>query len=172
MAHCTCISGTAGNCKHTCALIVYINSERTESQTDQQCQWFKPAEWGKKMYPKGEEVESVYKFPKTEKLTFIGPNEMEQKERLELLRSLGDTSSQMFLMLNAKESVEEEESLEELSDEVLNALGCKDRPYHFCVATSGSHVIKNIKSLISPDLKDFYQQKIQVSSEVAYWICR
>ena len=169
-AHCSCVAGVAGNCKHTCALVVYVNSERTQSQTDEQCQWYKPSEWGQKNYPKGEEVENIYNLDRTPQLTFSGPTKDEQQDRLELLRSLGDTSSQMYMMLNAKEPEEEVETLEELPEEALAALESKDRPFHFCIASA--NVIKNIRATISPDLEQFYEKEVHVTPEVCYWICR
>lgn len=33
-AHCNCISGSDGKCKHTSAVIHYVNHERDESRTD------------------------------------------------------------------------------------------------------------------------------------------
>ena len=101
--HCGCVSGADGDCKHVFAVINYVNSERHESQTDQQCQWIKPKQWGEKMYPKGREMDEIVKTKeKAEKARFLCPTQQEQNERLALLQRIGDTGSQMYMLLQAE----------------------------------------------------------------------
>ena len=48
-----CPTGAQGKCKHTYALVHYINSERTEACTDNEGRWVKPSEAIQALYPKG-----------------------------------------------------------------------------------------------------------------------
>ena len=36
---CTCIAGTDGNCKHSAALVFYVNTYEDESPTSEKCRW-------------------------------------------------------------------------------------------------------------------------------------
>ena len=55
-----CPTGAEGKCKHSYALALYINSERTEACTDAQAKWPKPSETVEALYPKGKTIEELY----------------------------------------------------------------------------------------------------------------
>ena len=48
-----CPTGAEGKCKHSYALVHFINSERTEACTDKEGRWVKPSEAVQALYPKG-----------------------------------------------------------------------------------------------------------------------
>ena len=170
-ARCSCVSGITGDCKHTCALVIFINKERTESQTDQICEWYqKPTEWGKRNYPKGEEVESIYNLKRVTPLSFEGPTVEQQQQRRILMESLGDTSSQMYQLLTAQPVEQEPECCEELSKEVISALNQNSRP--FLYGSLVNNRFSSIAGSLRDDLREFYEKEIKISSDVAYWICR
>ena len=100
-SRCQCISGQNGDCKHTAALIYFVNSERQESQTDQQCQWRKPSQYGQKLYSKGKTFDEIFNLSQP-KCSFKPPSKSEQDSHLELLKKHGDSGSMMFQMLTAK----------------------------------------------------------------------
>ena len=55
-----CPTGAEGKCKHSYALVQYINSERTEACTDAQAKWPKPSDTVEALYPKGKTIEELY----------------------------------------------------------------------------------------------------------------
>ena len=55
-AHCQCQAGVTGLCKHTGALIYYINNEREESKTDKPNTWKAPSKYLQDLYPKGQTI--------------------------------------------------------------------------------------------------------------------
>lgn len=102
-ALCQCIAGVQGNCKHSGALIAFVNQERTESKTDLQCQWQAPTLKGKSLYPKGQTLDSIIKNPKpTAPLSFKGPTENQIQDQIALMVKNGMTNSMMYKMLTAK----------------------------------------------------------------------
>ncbi len=100
-SRCQCVSGLNGDCKHTAALIYYVNNERQESQTDRQCQWRKPSQYGQKLYPKGKTFDEIFNLSQP-KCSFKPPSTSEQESHLELLKKHGDSNSMMFHMLTAQ----------------------------------------------------------------------
>ena len=103
-ARCQCVSGLNGDCKHTAALIYYINNEREESQTDRKCTWRAPSQYGQKLYPKGQTFDEIFGF-NGPKALFKTPSEDDQESHRNLLQKYGDSNSLMFHMLSAKVSV-------------------------------------------------------------------
>ena len=43
-ANCTCLAGVTNDCKHSYALIYFVNNHRIESKTSFQQEWGKPSE--------------------------------------------------------------------------------------------------------------------------------
>ena len=174
LMHCGCVSGADGDCKHAYAVIYLVNSERDESQTDKQCEWIKPKQWGEKMYPKGKEMDQIIKTKDiAAKATFQCPSKADQDERMELLRSLGDTSSQMYMMLQAKPvSQSEVVAVQDLSSTVLSMFEGHgaSQPFNFFVNDNGKFCRK--KATISEELQAFYQAKLLASTDQAKSICR
>lgn len=97
-ARCSCVSGVSGLCKHTAALVQYINTQREASCTSGPPTWLKPKSRAQQLYPKGEKVEDLIGSKKTEMPTF-----KEDPERLECLASelehFGLTSSSLYKMI-------------------------------------------------------------------------
>ena len=173
LMHCGCVSGTDGDCKHVYALIHHVNCQRDESQTDKQCEWIKPKQWGEKMYPKGKEMDSILGAKdKAEKASFWFPSKAKQDERLELLRSLGDTSSQMYIMLQAEVVSPEPcaDPVQDLCPLVLSFFESKGSPFNFFVNDNGK--FRRKKSTISGELQTFFETKVEVSKDQGKLICR
>jgi hypothetical protein len=96
-ALCSCVSGTQGRCKHTAAVITFVNSEREESKTDKQCSWQAPSSRGKSLYPKGETIDSIFfNSSGTDKLDFRSPSNEEIKEQIKLMEQNNVTNSMLY----------------------------------------------------------------------------
>ena len=103
-ALCSCAAGTQGQCKHTAAVVSFINIEREESQTDKHCNWKTPSSRGKSLYPKGETIDNILNNPvPTPKLNFLGPSQNEIQQQIELLEQNSLTSSMLYKVLTAKQ---------------------------------------------------------------------
>ena len=69
--HCNCVLGINGFCKHTSALVCYINLERTEACTDAVQKWQKPSDRQQSLYPKGATIESLFNLSPLCAPTFV-----------------------------------------------------------------------------------------------------
>ena len=69
--HCNCVLGINGFCKHTSALVCYINLERTEACTDAVQKWQKPSDRRQSLYPKGATIESLFNLSPLCAPTFV-----------------------------------------------------------------------------------------------------
>jgi hypothetical protein len=90
------------NCKHGAALFIFINEERSEGCTDSQKKWKAPGKRVKNLYPKGEQITSL--FPKRQPpsaLAFPCPSETFTKENIERAKL---HSSLVHLCYKAKEN--------------------------------------------------------------------
>jgi hypothetical protein len=97
LARCSCIGGSDGLCKHVSALVTFINTERDESKTDKACAFRKPSKKGDRLYPKGKELDDIFKFTdRMEVLTFVNATEEDKKEYYDVMKASGNTSSPMF----------------------------------------------------------------------------
>jgi hypothetical protein len=97
LARCSCLGGTDGLCKHVSALVTFINTERDESKTDKACAFRKPSKKGDRLYPKGKELDDIFKFTdRMEVLTFVNATEEDKKEYYDVMKASGNTSSPMF----------------------------------------------------------------------------
>ena len=96
-ALCSCVSGTQGRCKHTAAVISFVNLEREESQTDKQCTWQAPSSRGKSLYPKGETIDNIFlNSSGTAKLDFKGPSDTEIRAQIKLMEENNATNSMLY----------------------------------------------------------------------------
>ena len=57
--HCNCCAGKTGECKHTGAVVLFVNNEREESKTDKEQEWNKPSDHGRALYPKGQTIDDI-----------------------------------------------------------------------------------------------------------------
>lgn len=106
--YCSCLSGVSGQCKHACALLLYINEERDESKTDLESQWSKPSERNKSLHRKGKSVDELLgrtiEHPK-----FFPPNESALKRYEGIFKKHGLTSSGMYKLLTVPPQPEKNE---------------------------------------------------------------
>jgi hypothetical protein len=58
--HCSCVAGSMGQCKHTSALVLFINGERDETCTDHQMNWNQPSEKNKSLHRKGQSLDKIF----------------------------------------------------------------------------------------------------------------
>lgn len=60
LSRCSCVAGESAHCKHGAALYTYINSERTEGQTDSSQTWITPSKKLQEQFPKGESLMKIF----------------------------------------------------------------------------------------------------------------
>ncbi|XP_043274335.1 uncharacterized protein [Venturia canescens] len=72
---CDCVSAAGKKCKHICALICYINSDRSATQTSLNQKWGRPSrnQLGKEMYAKGIIITEQFKTKNVMKLVDASP---------------------------------------------------------------------------------------------------
>ena len=102
---CQCVSGAEASCKHSSALVWFINAEREESQTDRERTWNRPSSKAQKRYPKGKPTREIFKLPASEPLTFAGPTEDEKAAWTADLEDVGGEKSMMYKILLADQEV-------------------------------------------------------------------
>ncbi len=59
-AHCSCVAGLSGNCKHCAALFIFINTERTTGCADQSQAWNVPSKKLQKCIPRERRLNTFY----------------------------------------------------------------------------------------------------------------
>ena len=62
-ARCSCVAGVNDQCKHSASLCLFINQERSTSQTDEVQKWKQPSRKTQSLYPKGETIEKLFDLP-------------------------------------------------------------------------------------------------------------
>ena len=97
-AHCRCIAGGDGHCKHISALIYLVNNKRDEGSTDKKCNWLAPSARSKRLYPNGElfsDIFNIHERHKMDDVTF--KVSFEDKEKLrELMEQTNNTNSPLY----------------------------------------------------------------------------
>ena len=124
-------------CKHKAALAQFINTHRTETQTDKQCEWLKPSNHRLKLYPKGESLEKIENLPAEKccpKLDFKMISDSKKDTLAELMRTHNVTRSPLFKIVSQKyPSNASPSSVEELpswmKDLIFVETNEKDVPY-------------------------------------------
>jgi hypothetical protein len=102
-AFCQCIAGAVGICKHTAALIYFINNERDETKTDTACKFLAPSTHGQKMYPKGKEFDEIFGFKeRAPRLTFKNISAEDKKYHHDLMKRHGQTKSPLYKICGLK----------------------------------------------------------------------
>jgi hypothetical protein len=100
--NCTCVAGAGVTCKHSAALVFFINSERDESKTAKACEWAKPSQKKLNLYPKGRSVDDIIKNSRPVSPPTFGPLSDEAKaELLAFHMEVDETDSMMFKTLTA-----------------------------------------------------------------------
>ncbi len=106
-ARCSCQAGITGQCKHSAALYLFINEERTTGCTDEQQAWKTPSKKLQQMYRKGETVEKLFKLKPLAPLTFKSDTESLQ-EVVSQLASCGLQKSSLYKSLTAEKSTSDD----------------------------------------------------------------
>jgi hypothetical protein len=100
--NCTCVAGAGVTCKHSAALVCFINSERDESKTAKACEWAKPSQKKLNLYPKGRSVDDIINNPRPVSPPNFRPLSDEAKaEMLAFHMEVDETDSMMFKTLTA-----------------------------------------------------------------------
>ena len=125
-------------CKHKAALAQFINTHRTETQTDKQCEWLKPSNHRLKLYPKGESLEKIENLPAEKccpKLDFKMISDSKKDTLAELMRAHNVIRSPLFKIVSQKypSNASSPSSVEELpswmKDSIFVETNEKDVPY-------------------------------------------
>ena len=96
-AHCSCWVGERGDCKHTAALILFMNEYRDESKTNEPCGWKQPSKKAMESYKKGACFDEI----RGHKIKFIPHDfapmtEEARKEQRELMETAKNTKSPVY----------------------------------------------------------------------------
>ena len=94
-----CPFGACGDCKHALALMLYVNTERDETKTDQECAWLDPSKAGKKRYPRGQELEIIAKVPekfRCPEVSFESPSDEIKKMQADSMEKHGNIESPLY----------------------------------------------------------------------------
>ena len=103
-AHCNCTGGSNGLCKHTSAVIQFVNEERTSAGTDQKCTFKAPSRYGQQMFRKGQTFEKIFCIPEDKKrgdLSFK-LDLKEKEDHLKLMIEHQNTNSMLYKILSLK----------------------------------------------------------------------
>jgi putative phage-type endonuclease len=169
-AWCSCTAGMQAKCKHLGGLIAAVSSEREESRTDQQCRWYKPKEKAQELYPKGKKFEDIFKFSKPAAQQIRGDlSEQEKRDHLELLTSVGDSTSMMYRLLTAKIPPPPPPVVYDQPCFVDEIFISRSAPFRFMIP-NGSKYSSEL-SLLPDDMRLFYEDCVQVDSSKAKNIC-
>ena len=98
------IHSKGGVCKHCAGLIVFVNTHRDETQTDESCGFIEPSKLAKSRYPRGEELENFEPIPeklKMARLTFEMISDSEKEYLANLMEEFGNTSSPFYTILSS-----------------------------------------------------------------------
>lgn len=180
-SHCNCRSGSTGQCKHTGAVALYVNSERNESQTDQTCVWNKPSNKGRSLYPKGETIDAIIGNPNPiAKRSHLGPNEVQKATMISNMREVGLEASLLFQVLTCPQDQEDSKREEEnVSEEDLppwvGGVFVDPIPSNQGLVATQIGNIVTVRTLIgnlTPEVLDFYLSNVKVSEEGCNVICR
>ena len=167
-AHCNCISGILGLCKHTSALVCFINSERTESCTDNLQEWQKPSQKRQALYPKGETIESLFKLT-----PFPPPTFEPEAEKLEnfvsLLKLHNETNGMFFKSLSIEPSnVDSAPAQFNYPPNFVEKLFFSEQPTYrskTAVSINLKIVFKNLFSTIPLELQKYFLENVDLSEE-------
>ena len=167
-----------GQCKHTAAVFTFVNEEREESKTDSGCKWQAPSSRGRKLYPKGQTLDQILQNPKpTSSLTLAGPTEDDIREQIERFEHYGLTNSMLYKTLTAKLSETKIVELEGFQEWISEIFIIRESPYNYILPQTNQLneaklLLKPILSLLSPELSQFYESNVSLTSEECLKICK
>ncbi|XP_059090826.1 uncharacterized protein LOC131886483 [Tigriopus californicus] len=183
-SHCNCRSGSTGQCKHTGAVVLFVNSERNEAPTDRACEWNKPSNKGQALYPKGETIDSIIGNPDPmTKRKHLAPNANEKDRMIEIMKTTGLEQSLLFQVLICHPEpkgedwlkiddahAREEEMPSWVSGLFANPIG--RNPGLFATQSNSIVTVRSLERSLTPQALDFYHSKVKVSKDDAITICR
>jgi putative phage-type endonuclease len=154
---CNCVAGITANCKHSAALFLFINNERSTSQTDKEQQWKTPSKKIQVLYPKGETVEQLLGGKgDTKSQICVEKKSSESLSKLaDELKQFGLTNSSLYKSLTVeKAQILSEETVLPQCDEAI-----KEIFFHPSDVILGSN---------SAHLSNFYMNNVHCSSQIAF----
>ena len=121
-ARCACVAGRTGQCKHAAALFLYINEERSTSQTDEMQKWRMPSRKRRLLYPKGETIQILFDLPSSQRPTFRQSQDY-LTDIAEKMAACGLTDRSLYKSITAeKSSTEDQNSPSKVPDEIVSLL--------------------------------------------------
>ena len=167
-AHCNCVSGITGLCKHTSALVCYVNAERTESCTDSLQQWQKPSQKRQTLYPKGETIETLFNLDPVTPPSFI-PEAGKLDTFLNLLKESNETSGMLFKALTASpKPVKASQPQFEYPPEFFQKTFFSAHPTYDskCAVKNDLKIsFQSVFVTLPSSQQDFFRRNVQLSSE-------
>ncbi len=136
-AHCSCTGGGDGKCKHMFALVDFINTERTESKTDEACKFRAPSQRGKQLYPKGQTADKIFQIEAPMARLSFKVSEEQKDQIAKDLEAVGDSTSMMAVLLKKRAAglpkVEPQSApqQEEIPTSFLNKIFQVNQPFTF-----------------------------------------
>ena len=102
-AHCPCVGGSDGQCKHFVAVFNYVNEERDELKTDKLQTWHEPSQYAQQLYRTGEDIESIMNVkPKFKTHNFASMSEESKRKHIEIMEKVGNTKCTLYKYLTTK----------------------------------------------------------------------
>ena len=118
-AYCSCVAGGQGGCKHSAALFLYINTERTEGKTDWKQGWTAPSKKLQETYPKGQTLQQIFGEKGPTQRRVVVQKSQDDENLVSLAKKLekcGLTSSSLYKSLTIQTSDIEDEVMAEIPD--------------------------------------------------------
>ena len=169
-AACQCIAGESGICKHTSALVYFVNEEREETKTDTQCSFVAPSKAGREKYPKGKPLSEIFNFKnKCPKFDFMDVSMETKTEQFQWMEAAGNTSSPLYKILKNREEIARK-SLAEAAKKKEEEKTQNVLPTWFFQKVFENSV-SDLDFNLTGDLKNNFDNHIRVTPKRASEIC-
>ena len=166
--HCNCVLGINGFCKHTSALVCYINLERTEACTDAVQKWQKPSDRRQSLYPKGATIESLFNLSPLCAPTFV-QNSTKLIEFQKLLEEKQVTEGMLYKCLTVpiKDNLTNTIHVVYPDDILQKIFFSNECTFDSKVAVTSNLkiVFKKILCTLPDDHQKFFREKVQLSAD-------
>lgn len=173
---CTCVSQAGGKCKHICALIHYINSDRSITKTSLEQEWGRPSDkqLGHEMYSKPMRIINLFNKSKSPETNHANSNVIPFDIRFEDLKH----SSALQIIFKEYSISKNERFVKEILQEYIysaieisdnnNCNACIINLLNFCM----DHPIYSSNYIIADEvLKAFYEQKVFLNETQIIKMC-
>ena len=169
-AHCQCVAGESGQCKHTSALVFYVNEEREESKTDVQCKFVAPSKAGQNKYPKGQELDDIFKF-KEKCPVFNWKNKplSAKEQQCKWMEEAKNTSNPLYRICKNREELARKSQVVATAERQKVDTNILPQWFYEKVFANSNEV--DLNNNLSGELKISYERHVQVSPQVASDIC-